>query len=116
MEEAEGGSRRLVGFSVRDPPFVDQSSASPLVYSSPHDIADHENAGDCACAGFCHTTKEVMLDPSFEIGFGRVPNLSEKDLRHHAFVFVLQKMAVEERHATNDRIGEIHHQIYRAAG
>src|SRR2546430_1831406 len=31
MEEAEGGSRRLVGFSVREPPFVDQAPASPLI-------------------------------------------------------------------------------------
>jgi hypothetical protein len=42
----------------------------------------------------------------------RVPYfLLEKDLSHHAFVLMAQQMAVEERHAPDDRVCEIHHQI-----
>jgi hypothetical protein len=37
--------------------------------------------------------------------------LLEEDLGHHSFVLVLEKMAVEEGHPTNDRIGEVHDQI-----
>src|SRR5947209_2875815 len=41
--------------------------------------------------------------------------LLEQDLRHHAFVFMVQKMAMEERNAADNWIGEIHHQVHRAA-
>src|SRR6266850_3031691 len=41
--------------------------------------------------------------------------LSEEYLRHHSLIFMTQKMTVEERHAANDWISEIHHQIDRTA-
>src|SRR6266446_7239916 len=41
--------------------------------------------------------------------------LSEEDLCHHSLVFMTQEMTVEERHAANDGISEIHHQIDRTA-
>ncbi len=50
----------------------------------------------------------MLVNPSMSLFI-----LSEKNLRHHAFVLVLQKMAMEERHAANDRIGEVHQKIYR---
>jgi hypothetical protein len=37
--------------------------------------------------------------------------LLEKDLGHHALVLMAQQMAVEERYAPDDRIGEFHHQV-----
>jgi len=37
--------------------------------------------------------------------------LFEKDLGHHAFVLMAQQMTVEERYATDDGIGEVHHKI-----
>src|SRR6266404_5367945 len=68
MEEAEGGSRPLVGFSLREPEFVDQSPASPWIcFCHISDIDDHRSAGDCASAGFRRTTKDRTLAPSFEI-------------------------------------------------
>jgi hypothetical protein len=39
-------------------------------------------------------------------------NSLEQYLRHHALVFMIQQMTVEERHAANDWIGEIHHQVH----
>src|SRR5438876_7312543 len=41
--------------------------------------------------------------------------LSEEDLCHHSLIFMIQKMTVEERHAANDGISEIHHEIDRTA-
>ncbi len=46
----------------------------------------------------------------------RVPSrghdcLLEKYLRHHALVFMAQQMTVKERHAPDDRVREVHHQI-----
>src|SRR6266480_2859979 len=37
--------------------------------------------------------------------------LSEDDLCHHSLIFMTQEMTVEERHAANDGISEIHHEI-----
>ena len=37
--------------------------------------------------------------------------LLKKDLRHHPLVLMAQLMTMEERHASNDGIREIHHQI-----
>jgi hypothetical protein len=45
--------------------------------------------GHGASGGICVTTEEAVPALSLEILFGRVPNLSEQDLCHHAFVFVL---------------------------
>src|SRR5438046_3363342 len=73
MEAQEDASGCLVEFSVREPGFVDQSPPTPLVcFPSPRDIVAHENACDCASAGFCATTKEVMLAASFEIEEGLI--------------------------------------------
>jgi hypothetical protein len=35
----------------------------------------------------------------------------EKDLGHHTFILMAQQMTVEERYASDDGIGEVHHQI-----
>jgi hypothetical protein len=40
---------------------------------------------------------------------------SKQDLRHHPFTFVLDKVAVKERHAPDDGVGEVHHEIHGAA-
>lgn len=37
--------------------------------------------------------------------------LLEKYLRHHSLVFVLQKMAVKQRHSPDNRIGKVHDQV-----
>jgi hypothetical protein len=68
--------------------------------------------GHGASGGFCVTTEEAVPALSFEILFGRVPNLSEQDLRHHSLIFVIEEMTVKERHAANDRISKIHDQIH----
>ena len=39
----------------------------------------------------------------------------EENLRHHPFVFVIEKMAVKDGHALDHRIGEIHDHVNRAA-
>src|SRR5947209_2654565 len=41
--------------------------------------------------------------------------LSEEYFCHHSLIFMAQEMTVEERHAANDGISEIHHQIDRTA-
>jgi len=38
-------------------------------------------------------------------------SLLEKYFGHHAFVFMPQQMAVKERNASDNGVGEIHHQI-----
>ena len=35
----------------------------------------------------------------------------KEDFGHHAFVLMTQQMTVEERNASDDGIGEIHHEI-----
>ena len=37
--------------------------------------------------------------------------LIEQNLRHHAFIFMRQQVTVEDRHAADDRIGEVNDQI-----
>src|SRR5580700_8449525 len=44
---------------------------------------------------------------------GRASSFKE-DLRHHSFVFVIQKMAVKDRHAPDYGVGEIHDYVDRA--
>src|SRR5271154_1017463 len=39
----------------------------------------------------------------------------EENLRHHPFVFVIEKMAVKDGHALDHRVGEIHDYVNRAA-
>ena len=41
--------------------------------------------------------------------------LLEKNLSHHAFVFVVQQMTVKQRHALDDVIAEIKNHVNRAA-
>src|SRR6476646_5820014 len=41
--------------------------------------------------------------------------LSEEYFRHHSLIFMTQEMTVKERHAANDGISEIHHEIDRTA-
>src|ERR1700730_4077382 len=41
--------------------------------------------------------------------------LSEEYFCHHSLIFMTQEMTVEERHAANDGISEIHHEIDRTA-
>ncbi len=37
---------------------------------------------------------------------------SKQNLRHHPLIFVIQEVAVEQRCATDNWIGEVHHKIY----
>src|SRR5439155_25265863 len=41
--------------------------------------------------------------------------LSEEYFCHHSLIFMTQEMTLEERHAANDGISEIHHEIDRTA-
>src|SRR6266436_9893724 len=41
--------------------------------------------------------------------------LSEEYFCHHSLIFMIQEMTVEDRHAANDGISEIHHEIDRTA-
>src|SRR5260370_28347101 len=44
------------------------------------------------------------------------PKSFKENFRHHAFVFVIEKMAVEERHASDDGIGEVHNDVDGSPG
>src|SRR5260370_41353144 len=46
---------------------------------------------------------------------GPADRLTRTELRHHAFVLVVQQVAVKQRHAANDRIGEVHDDVNRTA-
>jgi hypothetical protein len=65
--------------------FLSVRSLNPFLVRMPHDA---------------HRIHAEFFDPSLE-----------KDLGHHAFVLMAQQMAVEERNASDDRIGKVHHQI-----
>src|SRR6266849_1570830 len=41
-------------------------------------------------------------------------NLFQQYLRHHAFVFMVEKMAMKDRHAANRGIGEIDNHVDRS--
>src|SRR5271156_7183924 len=40
----------------------------------------------------------------------------KKNLRHHPFIFVIEKMTVKHGHAADHRVGEIHDDVHGAAG
>src|SRR5258705_3275737 len=49
-------------------------------------------------------------------GPNRQPRISFKqDIGHHPFIFVIQKMAVEQRHSLDNGIGKIHNYVHRFA-
>ena len=80
--------------SLREPPLVDHSHVSPWFVLLPHGIDDCENASDCASAGFCHPTEEVMFTPSLEI-----------DRSSHLLRCFSRHRAQRSGHFTYDRFG-----------
>jgi hypothetical protein len=61
-------------------------------------------------ANVSNTLELSTLSLVYEEYDGRYLSL-EENLGHHSLVLVLQKMAMEERHPADDRIGEVHNQV-----
>jgi hypothetical protein len=60
-----------------------------------------------------HLRKNFPTSPiTFPVHNKSWQSLLEKDFSHHAFILMLQKMAMKQRHSANNRIGKIHYQIY----
>src|ERR1700688_4268060 len=100
------------------------AASAPQVNST---NAMHRNSDIPCTTRIAFLESLILLLPFCELIYGSVlvfrsprrdglAHSFKENFPHHAFVFVIEKMAVEERHAFDDRIGKIHDDVDRSSG